>query len=165
MNEWTVINNPNYTPVEAPKPELTVIENKGTILVADDAAVIRGIIKNTIQGSYAVIEASNGEEAITQINQIIKDGKFETLTGVFLDLRMPGSDGFTVLKALDELGITVPITVRSGDDSMETIQQVCSKPTVDYISKPLGKPQILAACEKMARQKAMLSETSYQRVA
>ena len=165
MNEWTVINNPNYTPVEAPKPELSVVENKGKVIVADDAAVIRGIIKNTIQESYEVIEATNGEEAITQINELIKNGKFDKLVGLFLDLRMPGSDGFTVLRALDSLNITIPITVISGDDSMETIQQVCSKPNVDYISKPLGKPQILAACEKMARQKAMFSETSYQRVA
>ena len=159
--------NPSFvSPVNNIQPDLQVVvdNTKDIVLVADDAAVIRSIIKNTIQGTVAVIEASNGEEAIAKIKELMEQGQLEKLVGIFLDLRMPGSDGYVVLKTLKALNITVPVTVISGDDSMDTIQQVCSD-TVDYISKPLSKIQILAACEKMARQKAMLSETSYQRTA
>ena len=170
MPSFTVINGGNQTTENYERPNLQVINNTQndaevvTILVADDALVIRSIMKNTLQGKN-VIEATNGEEAL----QKLKELNYKNVV-LFLDLVMPGSDGYTVLKTLKANNIRIPITVISGDDSVQTIQTVCNEYGVDYINKPLSKPQILAACEKMLGQNAYTSnnyqeEQSYQRVA
>lgn len=153
-NQFAVNNENNFTSTDNVQ-----INNKGNVLVADDAAVVRLVIKNTLQGEYKIFEVANGDDAIRKLQELNYDAV------MFLDLRMPESDGFKVLRVLDDLGITIPITVISGDDSMETIQEVCKKPNVDFINKPLGKPQVLAACERMFRQKAMYNNSTYQRTA
>lgn len=156
-------NNATMTSNGNPNPQNN---DEVVILVADDALVIRSIMKNTLQGKK-VIEATNGEEAL----QKLKELNYKNVV-VFLDLVMPGSDGYTVLKTLKENNIKIPITVISGDDSVQTIQTVCNEYGVDYINKPLSKPQILAACEKMLGQHVYTpqqnindyQEESYQRV-
>ncbi len=153
---FTVVNGGNNSSTDYVKPDLKLVKN---VVVADDAAVVRLVIKNTLQNLYNVYEVTNGDDAIKILQSLDYDAV------VFLDLKMPESDGFKVLKVLDEMDITIPITVISGDDSMATIQQVCKKPNVDYISKPLGKMQVLAATERMFRQKEMSKSISRQKAA
>ena len=153
---FTVVNGGNNSSTDYVKPDLKLVKN---VVVADDAAVVRLVIKNTLQNLYNVYEVTNGDDAIKILQSLDYDAV------VFLDLKMPESDGFKVLKVLDEMDITIPITVISGDDSMATIQQVCKKPNVDYISKPLGKMQVLTATERMFRQKEMSKSISKQKAA
>lgn len=129
------------------------VDKKGIIMVADDAAVIRNIIKTSLQDLFEVVETKNGDDTI----KVLQEYNFD-VDGVFLDLVMPDSDGYKVLETLHVLGIKVPITVISGDDSTETIQNVCNTYNVDYISKPLGKSQIISAAEMMQRKKTIYNE-------
>ena len=66
---------------------------KRRILIVDDIAVNREMLKNILGGEYETAEASNGADALS----IIAQGG---LSAVLLDLMMPDMDGFDVLVKL-----------------------------------------------------------------
>ena len=64
------------------------------ILVADDNALSRELIRELLEGSgHLVLEAGNGRAALDLIRRCRPDL-------VFLDLQMPLQDGFSVIQAL-----------------------------------------------------------------
>lgn len=63
------------------------------ILIVDDSATDRLLIQKML-GRYNVITASNGFEAMRQIEE------HKDIDLVILDLNMPGMDGFQVLGTL-----------------------------------------------------------------
>lgn len=138
MPSFPTMNGEVQTRVEEPS-------NKGKLIVADDAPVIRTIIKSSVP-DFDVIEASNGDEA----NQKLAENP--DIDGMFLDLMMPGSDGFTVLNNVKNNNIFVPITVISGDDSATTVQRVFDEykdvAYIDYVNKPINREK---AHEKAVR--------------
>ena len=76
------------------------------ILVVDDEKSLREVMSIMLKrAGYDVTEASDGEQAIGQVNKEIYDL-------VITDLRMPRADGMDVLKAVKT---TSPETVPSSD--------------------------------------------------
>ncbi len=117
---------------------------KQIILVVDDTPLISNIITKALEEEYYIVEASNGDEAISKL-----DGLNYNIAGMFLDLNMPISNGYKVLDEIRKLNVNVPTTVISGDDSMETITKVCNEYGVDYISKPLSIDRIKLVAHQM----------------
>jgi len=67
------------------------------VVVADDEALARKEIRRLLQSHpevEVVAEAKDGDEAVQRIEK-------ESPDLVFLDIRMPGRDGFGVLDALE----------------------------------------------------------------
>jgi CheY-like chemotaxis protein len=63
------------------------------ILIADDSATIRRLIRGILQfRGYEIVEASTGDEALQSIQQ-----EGSALDLAILDLKMPGPDGLEVL--------------------------------------------------------------------
>ena len=63
---------------------------KQTILIAEDEADIRNILKLYLESEdYAVVEAKDGEEALAAVQE-------HTLDLAILDIMMPKLDGFAV---------------------------------------------------------------------
>jgi PAS domain S-box-containing protein len=76
--------------------ELLEYQNKhkgsGKVLIMDDEIFIRNIFKEImVEMGYTVFEASNGQEAIEKIDELMKES--EPLKLVFLDLTIPGGIG------------------------------------------------------------------------
>lgn len=89
------------------------------------------------QESVSVIEAESGEEALALIDKIAP-------TLMLLDLRLPGIDGFDVLRRLEAAGKTVPvILVTSVEDELDQLVGY-RLGAVDYVIKPVS-PKVLAA--------------------
>lgn len=77
------------------------------ILVAEDEAFLRDIIHITLSDhDLDVSLASNGEEAIKAIEQMLPDM-------LLLDLLMPKSDGYAVLRHIRENRYDFPVIVLS----------------------------------------------------
>lgn len=120
--------------------------DKKIVMVVDDTQIIRNIISKALGEEYYIVEAENGDDAINKL-QMLNYG----ISGMFLDLIMPVSDGYKVLDELKRLNIKLPITVISGDDSTETITKVCNEYGVNYISKPLSMDKIKATADNMCK--------------
>ena len=115
------------------------------ILVVDDEPDIRLLVRITLDGEgYDVVEASNGEEALEQIEREAPDL-------VFLDLRMPGIDGWGVLDRLSKNGDLerIPVVVVSAHATHGSSQRALSLGCRAYISKPFDPDELVETAERI----------------
>ncbi len=117
-----------------------------TILVVDDSNVIRIFIEKVFKGAYAVISAGDGKEAI----DIIENRKDNNIVAMLLDLNMPNCSGIEVLEFLkdNQLFNTIPVSIITGEDSNETIEEVAKYPIVEVLTKPFNERDIKRVVEK-----------------
>ena len=113
------------------------------ILVCDDAAFMRMMIKNTLtKGGYNVAgEAENGAKAVEKYKELSPDL-------VLMDITMPEMDGIQALKKIREsdAGATVIMCSAMGQQAMviESIQSGAK----DFIVKPFQADRVLEAVKK-----------------
>jgi DNA-binding response OmpR family regulator len=109
-----------------------------SVLLVDDDRALRKLLRAYLeQESISVLEAASGEEALATIARVAP-------TLVLLDVRLPGLDGFEVLRRLEASGTTVPvILVTSLEDELDQLVGY-RLGAVDYVVKPVS-PKVLAA--------------------
>lgn len=111
------------------------------ILIVDDDAVMRGMIKKIFDDDYKIITASNGKEALDYLNDNENKGvnsSADHVIGIFLDLTMPVLDGFAVLEYLSKKNYLtrIPVIIISGDYEKETRSRVYNYNIADMLEKP-----------------------------
>ncbi|MDH3689840.1 MAG: EAL domain-containing protein [Gammaproteobacteria bacterium] len=109
------------------------IEN-AVVLVVDDDVSLRLIIRSTLEpGGFTVVEADNGQVALTVFNKVRPDI-------VLMDIMMPEMDGFAACKALRDLpsGWHVPIVMMTGLDDTESIERSYEAGATDFVTKPIN---------------------------
>ncbi|MFV0274837.1 MAG: response regulator [Bacilli bacterium] len=121
------------------------ISNK-KVLIVDDSNVIINLIRNNIDSNVDCIGVNNGKSAIDIIE---KD--YEQISGIFLDLHMPSSNGFLVLDYLKDKKLfdKILVFVETGSNDLFTIEKAYSYPIVDIINKPFTKEQIEKAINQI----------------
>mgnify|MGYP003160037179 FL=1 len=109
------------------------IQNKPRILIVDDSEFNRAILKEILEGTYEIIEADGGKEALHKIDEY---GMKISL--VLLDIIMPDKDGFDVLKYMKEerLISDIPVIIISSEDSANYIRRAYEMGVSDYINRP-----------------------------
>jgi two-component system chemotaxis response regulator CheY len=112
------------------------------VLIVDDSATIRKVVKRIIsQAGFAIdafIEAHDGRDALVQIRQ-------HTPSLVVTDINMPGMNGIELIEALkkDPALCGIPCVVISTEGTQEIIDQVLHLGIVGFIQKPF-RPEELA---------------------
>lgn len=128
---------------------------KLNILIAEDniinQQVIEGILKNIGQ---TVVLASNGTDAIEQFEK----QKFDL---IFMDINMPGIDGFAATKLLreKETGANIPIIAFSADTLTTSLEEFRSLGFTDVTSKPVNKNEIINLIRKYAPTELLSQST------
>jgi two-component system chemotaxis response regulator CheY len=110
-----------------------------TILVVDDSRVSRMLIRAIIAHAdpqAVVIEASNGEEALTKTQNT-------PITIATLDLNMPGMDGLVLAKQLIERFPNAKIGLLTAN-IQEMVRQKAEALGINFISKPITEEKILS---------------------
>jgi len=109
-----------------------------TVLIVDDDRALRKLLRAYLEAvSISVLEAASGEECLAAVER-------SAPTLVLLDVRLPGIDGFEVLRRLELAGRAVPvILVTSVEDELDQLVGY-RLGAVDYVVKPVS-PKILAA--------------------
>ncbi len=143
--------------VQSTVPPVNLSTGKGeeTIIVVDDSNIIRNFIQKIFAGRYKVIAVNDGQEAIGTIDNMPTD----KIMCIFLDLNMPGVDGFQVLDHFKASGLfdKVPVSIISGSNDTETIDKCFSYPIIDMLQKPFNEGKIRDIAENMiARKNAKL---------
>ena len=122
-----------------------VLRNK--IIIADDSPVITNFFSKIFRNEFEVLVARDGKEVL----DIIDKYAGENLVGLFLDLQMPGMNGFEVLDYFKEHDLfkTLPVSIISGEDSEDGIKRAMSyEGVVDMIQKPFDATSIRAIVDK-----------------
>lgn len=138
----------------------TPSENKSgehIIFYADDDADDRQLLcraLTSLSANYKIMEAEDGEEAITTLRKMKESGNLPSL--IVLDINMPKVDGkqtYTLIKN-DSILSLIPVIIFSTSKS-EMDKIFFKRKNTEYIIKPSDYPHIeevaarmLAYCEK-----------------
>jgi DNA-binding NtrC family response regulator len=72
---------------------------------------------------------------------------------VLLDLRMPGMDGLSVLKALKRNWPESEVVVITGFPSVASAKQAVQLGAFDYLAKPVGPEEVIGAARNALTHK------------
>jgi serine phosphatase RsbU (regulator of sigma subunit) len=121
-----------------------------TILVVEDDSTVRELLKYRLGKHYDVSTATNGEEALDQIEGTMPDL-------IVSDIMMPKMDGFALQSALqsDKNTRVIPfifLTARADDEARQQGQR---KGVDDYITKPFDMETLLSRVERLLERVEM----------
>lgn len=106
-------------------------KERQTVLIVEDQCINREILKMILQVEYQVIEAGNGAEALS----ILEQNKY--ISAILLDLVMPVMDGYELLTRLREsASASIPTIVMTGEKDVSTEQKALDLGAWDFVSKP-----------------------------
>jgi two-component system KDP operon response regulator KdpE len=123
-----------------------MVDTNATVLVVDDEPQIRRALRTnlTVRG-YRVLEAGDGEAALTAVADHRPDI-------VLLDLGLPGLDGIEVLHGVR--GWTdVPVIVLTVRDRETDKVEALDAGADDYVTKPFGMNELLARLRAQLRRR------------
>ena len=115
------------------------------LIVEDEHAVARGIQYALEQEGYEVTLARSGEEGLDVATKAAPDL-------ILLDVRLPGMDGFEVLRRLRAAGTKSPVLMLTARD--EEVDKVIGLElgADDYMTKPFGLRELLSRIKALLRR-------------
>lgn len=118
-----------------------------TVLIADDAAFMRMMIKNILtEAGYEIAgEAENGAVAVAKWKELRPD-----LTT--MDITMPEMDGIAALKEIRSVDPEARIVMCSAMGQQAMVIESIQAGAKDFIVKPFKPERILSAIEKALRR-------------
>ena len=120
---------------------------RGTILVVDDESVARHSVAEVLQEEgYQVHEAADGPAALQALEEL-------DLDLVLCDLRMPGSDGLSVLKMARERYPQTMFMLMTAHGSVATSVEALRLGAQDYLLKPLLFEDVLHKVDRLLTHK------------
>jgi CheY-like chemotaxis protein len=113
-------------------------EHKQLILVVDDKEINRLMLKAMLSDVYNIVEASNGQQALEQL-----DNYENSIKAILLDLIMPVMDGHEFMAKVKETDhASIPIIVLTGASDPEVEENALKAGASDFITKPY-QPTVL----------------------
>jgi DNA-binding response OmpR family regulator len=115
------------------------------LIVEDEHAVARGVQYALQQEGYDVIVARSGEEGLEFATQKAPDL-------VILDVRLPGMDGFEVLRRMRAAGSKAPVLfLTARDDEVDKVIGL-ELGADDYLTKPFGLRELMSRIKALLRR-------------
>ncbi|MCD7832647.1 MAG: response regulator transcription factor [Lachnospiraceae bacterium] len=115
------------------------------ILLAEDERDLNRILtKKLTSEGYSVDSCFDGNEAIDHLTCADYDA-------IILDIMMPGSDDFAVLRSLRNAGKTSPVLFLTARDSISDRVKGLDSGANDYLVKPFSFDELLARVRAMIR--------------
>ena len=108
-------------------------KHKFHILIVDDSAFNRELLREMLEDHYEVDEAENGEIALAAL---AKNSYSYDL--VLLDIVMPGIDGFDILYQMKRNGWMnyLPVIMISSETALDTVHRAYRMGATDFINRP-----------------------------
>jgi len=116
-----------------------------TLLVADDAVIIREKIKDlAMQSGWTIVgEAGNGQEAIDAYAKLRPDV-------VTLDLVMPEFDGLYALRGIMSLNPNAKVVIVSALEQKTVLKDAFKVGAADFLVKPFSQQILIDTLEQVA---------------
>ncbi|MDT8371365.1 MAG: response regulator [Gammaproteobacteria bacterium] len=118
------------------EPNLKSTDNNATVLVVDDDATTRIMLRRVMEADgYHVEEAHNGEQAVALFRSVQPEI-------ILMDCMMPVMNGFDACKKIHATpeGANTSVLMITGLNDDVTIQRAISSGAADFISKPIYLP-------------------------
>jgi len=123
------------------------------VLVVDDVAAMAEQYAYDLRrvGKYEAVIAGGGDDALDLLGR-------EPIDCVVLDLEMPGTDGFEVLRRLRQRGIDVPVIVYTGTGSYDRCVQAVRLGAYGFIDKTEPIERLVQEIENAVSRGRMVTE-------
>ena len=120
------------------------------ILIVEDDSTVRELLKYRLGKHYDVETATNGEEALKEIDERIPDL-------IISDIMMPKMDGFALQSALqaDKNTRVIPFIFLTARADEPARQEGARTGVDDYITKPFDMEQLLSRVERLLERVEM----------
>jgi putative two-component system response regulator len=106
-------------------------EGPVTLLVVDDEEAIRNAVrKYLVQQGYEVAVAGTGEEALEILQR-------QKITGILLDVNLPGTNGVDLVPRMIELEPTVAVLMLTAVNDATSAALCMQRGALDYLLKPI----------------------------
>ncbi len=100
------------------------------VLVVDDEESMRYFLRKTLsREGYEVLAATDGPEALAMAQSTPPDI-------ALVDIRMPGMDGVTLMRALKATHPHLPVVLMTGYGSVQNALHAMRQGATDYLTKP-----------------------------
>lgn len=130
-------------------------ESRILVLLADDEALIRAVMQEALEsGGYAVLEASDGNEALA----ILEDRHAE-LSGFVTDIRLgPGPNGWEAGHRARELNSQIAVVYITGDSA--DAWPSSGVPNSLVLQKPFASAQLVTAISTLVNEANAVSASA-----
>ena len=121
-----------------------MLQRPNQVLVIDDDEAAREILVELLNGvGFHAFSAPDGKTGLELLA-----GAAAPPQAVLLDLRMPGLDGFEVLRRYRAQGGTAPVIALSAMDEKEAVVKAMRLGASDYLVKPIEPEELKEAIER-----------------
>lgn len=118
------------------------IPTNARILVVEDNPMNQEMIKAFFnEMHHEVLMANDGQEGVTMAEQYQPDL-------IFMDIHMPGMDGFAAMRKIRQKDEKTPIVALSADAFTEQQKRAISAGFTDYITKPIQVTRVIECLQK-----------------
>jgi len=126
--------------------------NKRRILIVDDERSVRKSLQEWFQeDGFDVETAEDGHEAL----RIMDTGPFDLF---IVDLKMPGMDGITLQRRIQEGDKDATVIILTAYASVETAVDALKQGAFDYVTKPVDPDELSNLVRNALRQKDLSEE-------
>ncbi len=122
------------------------------ILIIDDDESIRFVLNKTLtKEGFEVQEAKDGVAGLA----LLKKGQYPL---AFMDIKMPGQDGLSVLKQMKEAELDTCVIMMTAQGTMSTAIEAMKLGAFDYITKPFDVEEVKLLAARAMDNRAMVAE-------
>jgi nitrogen regulation protein NR(I) len=126
-----------------------------TILIVDDDKSIRYSLKRMLEGTFSILTAQNGEEALSRMKENRPDL-------IIMDIKMPGRNGIDILREIKSIDPKSLVILMTAYGTTETAIEAMKFGAFDYILKPFPIPKMKELVGKaMSLRRLMKEEVTY----
>ena len=108
---------------------------RGRILIVDDNENMRRLLGDILTPQHDIVLAADGAAARAQL----EEGEFDV---VLTDVRMPGLDGFELVKLMKERWPLTEVVVMTAYASIPSAVEAMRRGAYDYIQKPFDPDDV-----------------------
>jgi DNA-binding NtrC family response regulator len=119
-------------------------QTKPTVLIVDDEVAIFETFQVILEDGFDVLSAENGLEAMALIEK-------ETPALVFLDMRIPGTNGIDILREIKKRRPKIKVIMETGYPDLELALRSIELGASEYITKPFGVQEVQNSLENVLK--------------
>ena len=155
-----VLNLSYEGPERREKPRNNVRPGTWALIVDDSTTIVAVLRKMLQQNGFRTLEAYTAEEALELTRDLVPDL-------IFLDIVLPGMDGFAALRALRRQPSTkqVPIIMISGNVQATEQFYVQRIGADDFMKKPFSRAEVFARIDRLLDEEGVPRRASMIAVA
>lgn len=127
------------------------MENMKIMLIDDEQRFLATTAKLLTRKGIEVLTAPGGREALEILQQ-------RNVHVVILDVKMPGMDGIATLKEIKSGFPMIEVIMLTGHATVESAIEGLKTGATDYLMKPTGIDELIAAAEEAFRKRQRLEE-------